>query len=98
MSEERKKQEALAGVLDQVRDLTKELSSASATASRRWKVTAWTFGIICAVIAIYLTYIYTLFQPFLQPKALVEWGANATPRWASCKTRFPTSGRSLQLI
>jgi len=72
MSEERKKEETLRGLQDQVRELNTELSAAAAAANRSWKVTAWILAIVCAVIVIYLGVIYGKLKGYITPEGLVE--------------------------
>ena len=76
MSEESKNEETLKGVLGQVRELTTELSSVSAAAGRRWRVMAWVFAILCAVIFLYLGWIYLRFSPALRAEWLVKYASD----------------------
>ena len=76
MSEESKSSEALQGILAHIEDLNSQLASAVGSANRRWKITAWVFGILCVVIFLYLGYIYLTFKPFLDAKFLVTYARN----------------------
>ena len=74
MSEERKNEQVLTGLRDQVSELTREISSVSAAASRRWKITAWVVGILCAAIVIYLGYFYSKLKVAATPEELAKIG------------------------
>ncbi|MHC4592121.1 MAG: hypothetical protein ACYS8L_05435 [Planctomycetota bacterium] len=74
MSEETRNEASLDAVQAQVNELSSQLRAANAAAGRRWKLTAWVFAIVCAVIAIYLGVIYAKFKPFARPELLVRSG------------------------
>ncbi len=75
MSEESRSEAGLEGLQSQASEVVAELKEASAAASRRWKVTAWVFGILCAVIAIYLGVLYGKLKPYLKSEEMVKLAA-----------------------
>jgi hypothetical protein len=75
MTEESK---SLEGIQSQLDGLLADLKAASDAAERRWKVTGWVFVILCAVVAIYLGFLYRYVsdpKKELTPEGLVNLAA-----------------------
>ncbi|MCD6416237.1 MAG: apolipoprotein A1/A4/E family protein [Planctomycetes bacterium] len=72
MNQENTNQEVLQEVQALADDIAGESSALNASTSRHWKVVAWTYGIICVVVASYLGFIYAKFDEFLKPDRLAE--------------------------